>query len=118
MHAPDVWVPCASGSAERAVPSMLRIMPPALHRHWRLCCPCQPCALPCCRSSSKADLARLALEGREDEGDFCFADKISALMHASHFPLGEVTIEYRDLRVVRGGRWGWVRDQTVIYGVA
>lgn len=61
-----------------------------------------PAAAPTC-SSSKAELARLALEGREDEGAFCFADKISALMHASHFPLGEVTIEYRDLRVVRGG---------------
>lgn len=58
------------------------------------------------RSASKAELARLALEGGEEKEGFSFADKISALMHASHFPLGEVTIEYRDLRVVRCQRGG------------
>lgn len=54
-------------------------------------------------SSSKAELARLALEGGEEEQEegITFADKIGAMMRASHFPLGEVTIEYRDLRVVR-----------------
>ena len=53
------------------------------------------------RSADKVELATAMMEGGEEEAGVTYADKLGALMRASGAPLYQVTIEYRDLRVVR-----------------